>query len=299
MSKILFLNHAQMGHLNPLLTIALQMKKEGHKTEFLVPGVENPPIELEIFKTASAVPKLIQKAGLEVKMISPPICAAILSPILPLLSGYNEFMFAIELSSLGIKNYTYSILKHIEQNKPDALVTDFTFYSAYIAAEVSNIPCTTIYHSGLPFKGKIVPPFATGLPINENIEVSSKKFLPYEKFILSRLDRRINKARKHFGLSSVETEMLYRPYSKWLNLITSAEAIEAPRDNLTENTFFVGPCFEERKEDSSNFPFDKLDKDKYKNQRTTRRAGGLMSNAVSKTADVNSYGESSAASEKR
>lgn len=264
MSKILFLNHAQMGHLNPLLTIALQMKEEGHTVEFMVPGLEGPEPKIESLKIASIVPKAIQKAGIPVKIITPPLITGLLAPILPLLSGYNEFMFVIELSSIGLEKYTSSILKHIEKSKPDMMVTDFAFYSGYIASEYSNIPCATIYHSGLPFKGKLVPPFASGLPIGEKAHILGEKFLPYEKFILGRLGKRINYIRQKLGLSPVSTEMLCIPYSKWLNLITSSEAIEAPRDNLTENTFFIGPCFENRKQEQTDFPFEKLRADKYK-----------------------------------
>ncbi|MBI4853014.1 MAG: glycosyltransferase family 1 protein [Acidobacteria bacterium] len=264
MSKILFLNHAQIGHLNPLLTIALQMQADGHSTEFLIPGIEGVEPKIDILKTAFLIPKIVKKAGLEVEIIPPPLLAGVLTVFLPFFYGYKEFMFVVEISSIGLEKYTKSIIKHIEKNKPDMMVTDFAFYPAYIASEVNNIPCATVYHSGLPFKGKLVPPFASGLPIGENAYDLGKKFFPYQKFILDRLNRRINRVRKTFGLSEIAAEMFLSPYSKWLNLVTSAEAIEAPRYNLTENTFFIGPCFENRKQESNDFPFDKLSKDKYK-----------------------------------
>lgn len=264
MSKVLFLNHPSIGHLNTLLTIALQMKEDGHSPEFLVPGLKGSESTIEILKIATLIPNLIQKAGLSVEVLSPPLLAGLLAPLLPFVSGYNEFMFAIEISSIGIEKYTHSIIKYIQKNKPDVMVTDFTFYPAYIAAEYSNIPCATVYHSGLPFKGPLIPPFASGLPIGEGASMLGHEILPYERFIISRLDRRINRVRQKFGLANVPSEILYRPYSKWLNLIASAEVIEAPRNNLTENTFFIGPCFAKRKSSSSDFPFDKLRTDKYK-----------------------------------
>lgn len=36
MSKILFLSHPTIGHLNTLLSIAIQMKEDGHDVRFLV-----------------------------------------------------------------------------------------------------------------------------------------------------------------------------------------------------------------------------------------------------------------------
>ncbi len=40
MSKVLFLNQPTIGHLNTLLTIALQMRENGHQVHFLVPSVD-------------------------------------------------------------------------------------------------------------------------------------------------------------------------------------------------------------------------------------------------------------------
>jgi MGT family glycosyltransferase len=266
MSRVLFLNQPSVGHLNTLLTIALQMKEDGHEPSFLVPGIKSngSDSKIEVFKTAALIPSLIQKNGLAVNLVKPPLLTALLGFLLPFASGYNEFMLAMELGSTGLQHYTSLILKHLEQNKPDMLVTDFAFFSAYLAAEITNIPCATVYHSGLPFKGKLIPPFASGLPIGENAQVLGKKFFRREQFVLRRLDSRINRVRHKFGLAPITTESLSTPYSKWLNLIVSAEAIEAPRDNLTENTFFIGPCFGKRNGDSSSFPFDQLHQDKYK-----------------------------------
>lgn len=263
MSKILFLNLPSVGHLNTLLTIALQMKETGHEVSFLVPGFANFDFKIQILQIAAQIPKLIEKAGLEVKTIPPSLLSAILVPFLPLASGYTELMLALGLASIGIDFYTTNIIKHIEKVRPDILVTDFAFFASSIAAEATNIPYVTIYHSGLPFSGKIIPPFGSGLPINEDAHILGKQFARREKFILGRLDQEINKTRRKFGLSDLEPNFLSKPYSKWLNLLTSAEIIEAPRD-LTNNTFFIGPCFTKQHPNSDSFPFDKLEKNKYK-----------------------------------
>ncbi len=264
MSKILFINQPSVGHLNTLLNIALQMKEDGHECSFLIPGIENTNSKISIIQTAALIPGIVKKAGLAVDIINPPLVSAVLSFFLPFLSGYNELMLAMELASTGVEQYTKSVLKYIEKNKPDMLVVDFSFFAGYLASEVMNIPCAIIYHSGLPFKGELIPPFGSGLPIGKNAQTLRNTFFRREQFMLSRLDKRIAKVRSKFGLVSSEKEMLYTPYSKWLNLLTSAEVIEAPRDSLTDTTYFIGPCFAKRKGNLNNFPFDQLHKDKYK-----------------------------------
>lgn len=47
-----------------------------------------------------------------------------------------------------------------------------------------------------------------------------------------------------------------------MNLIASADFIEAPRNNLTDNSFFIGPCLGNRIED--NFDHDQLRQDAFK-----------------------------------
>lgn len=264
MSKILFLNQPSVGHLNTLLTIALQMREDGHQPEFLVPGSKGHDFNIEIIKTAALIPNIIEKNGFAVKLVRPPLSTLLWSIFLPLASGYNEFMLAMELAGTGIQYYTQLILKHLEEQRPDMVVTDFSLFPAYLAAERAGIPYATVYHSGLPFSGKLIPPFGSGLPINENAPLLGKAFLRREQFVLNRLDARLNHTRRKLGLATLAPKLLSRPYSQWLNLITSAEAIEAPRDNLTDNTFFIGPCFGKRKEAHSDFPFDQLQPNKYK-----------------------------------
>ena len=192
MSKVLFLTHPQMGHLNPLLSIALQMRDDGHQPSFIVPGLKGMSSSIEILKTAALIPVLIEKEGFPVELVRPPLLGGLLSILLPFATGYNELMFALELSAIGIDKYTQSIIKQIEQSRPDIMVTDFTFQAAYIAAEKAGIPCVAIYHTGLPFKGSLIPPFGSGLPIGENAPIMGKEFSRREQFVLRRLDKRIN-----------------------------------------------------------------------------------------------------------
>lgn len=263
MSKILFLNQPTVGHLNTLLSIAIQMKDDGHDVCFLVPGVQGIRTNIQILDTGFAVPERIKRNGLMCELMPPPLSVIWSAVGLPLKSGYAEIIHALNMFSEGIEHYTRHILKFIEVYRPDVLVTDFAFPATSLAADIAKVPYVVIYHSGLPFRGKGIPPFGSGLPIGSDDESFAKNYIEQENRALNNLDRRINRARQTLRLSPAEPDMLRRPYSPWLNLIASADCMEAPRENITQNTFFVGTCFGKRIE-MDEFSFDFLRSDKFK-----------------------------------
>ncbi len=266
MSTVLLLNQPTTGHLNVMLTMALQMRDEGHKVRFLIPGKKvklDPPFQ--VLKDAMSLPKTIARHGIPVDVILPPITALIKGIRVPYTSGYKEFSLVVGLASIGTAYYVKSILKYLESIKPDVLVSDFAFFPAHFAAELMDIPCAVIYHSGLPFKGSLIPPFASGLPIGAVPDELYRQHEQRERAVLRRLDEKLNRARQKFGLPPNPPDILRRPYSKWLNLVVSSQAIEAPRDNLTANTLYIGPCFTKRKNlPDICFPFGNLKSDRFK-----------------------------------
>lgn len=264
MSRILFLNQPSIGHLNALLSIASQMKEDGHEVSFLVPGIMGSKMNTQNLGPGGAIPYLIQKNDITVNVIRPHFSLALLAIILPFMSGHNETVYALDMFSKGIVYYTKSILKAIESSKPDIMVSDFAFFASSVAAELAKIPCVVVYHSGLPFRGDTVPPFGSGLPMGKNSAHAGEEYIRKEKELVQRLDDRLNAARRKFNLPTLAPDMLRRPYSEWLNLVTSIEAAEAPRNNLTSNTLFIGPCFGKRKGMQTEFPFEKLRADKFK-----------------------------------
>ncbi|CAN5458246.1 glycosyltransferase [soil metagenome] len=262
MSKILFLNQPSIGHLNTLLTIALQMREDGHSVRFLVPGWDGFKTRIQILDTALKIPQTLRGQGIEVDLIPPPFSVVWQGLFLPLKSGYAELLHAVNIMSLGIASYARRILPFRERERPDAMVVDFSFLGGSLAAEIAKIPYAVVYHSGLPFRGKGIPPFGSGLPINGD-QSACKQYEVLEEKLLAKLTSRVNAARRAWSLPSQQEDILRRPASPWLNLVTSVSAAEAPRDNLTANTMFVGPCFGKRGA-SAEFPFDKLRADRFK-----------------------------------
>jgi len=262
MSKVVFLNQPSVGHLNTLLSIASQMKEEGHSIRFLVPSVQGVRTGIQVLDTGSAIPDRITRNGLVCDLIPPHLSLIWNAFLLPYKSGYEETIHAFNMFYKGIEHNTRYVLKFIERHCPDILVTDFAFPAASLAAEIAKIPYVVIYHSGLPFRGDGIPPFGSGLPIGGDYTNPANEYVGQESQFIECLDRRVNNARRAFGLQPAEPDILRRPYSPWLNLVASATSMEAPRNNLTDNTFFIGPCFGRRAEEE--FSFDQLRYDKFK-----------------------------------
>lgn len=269
--RVLFLNQASTGHVNTLLAMALQMRKEGHYVRFLLPGTKLPLKRIQglvdsvrMFQAATAVPRSLDSYDLPYDIITVPVTVGLQSIMLPYATGYGETRYAFDLMSRGMGHYTRHIVNYLEQDDFDVLVSDFAFPASHIAAEITGVPCAVVFHSGLPFKGDGVPPFGSGLSIGGPSSPLYEECLRVEKQFLGRLDKRLNNVRRKWGLPPFPKECLREPYSHWLNLVVSASAIEAPRSNLTDNTFFVGPCFGNRAGLDNEFPFSRLRNDKFK-----------------------------------
>ncbi|MBK7050651.1 MAG: hypothetical protein IPH54_07575 [Rhodoferax sp.] len=262
MSKIIFLNQPSVGHVNTLLSIASQMKDDGHSVRFLVPYVKGIRTGIQIFDTAIEVPHRIRRNGLDVDCLPPDLSVIWNSLLLPFKSGHGETIHAFNMFFLAVEHYARCVLRFVERYKPDILVSDFAFPAASLAAEIAGIPYAVIYHSGLPFRGDGIPPFGSGLPIGDNYANSDDGYVRRENQLLNRIDKRMNAARRALGLTPTEPDILRRPYSPWLNLVVSGAHMEAPRNNLTDSTFFIGPCFGKRAEEA--FSFDPFRSDKFK-----------------------------------
>jgi MGT family glycosyltransferase len=225
------------------------MKEQGHEVQFLVPVVREMRTGIGIFDTGMGIPGRIKRKGIAVRLMPPRLLLILRSMLLPFKSGYSETAWAFGMFFQGLERDAWHILQEIDRFRPDVLVADFAFPAASIAADFAKIPYALLYHSGLPFRGDGIPPFGSGLPIGYGKTTGPMtKYLRRENRLLPRLDRRVNTARRAFGLPPMQPDILRRPYSPWLNLIPSAEIMEAPRNNLSSCTYFIGPCLGNRAE---------------------------------------------------
>ena len=267
MSDIAFLCHPTVGHLNTLLSTALRMKEDGHRTRFFIPGGPSLGFRLrpDILNNVVDVPAMVDRAGLPLERLRPALGVIFHAIRLARSSGYEESRIALKLFTAGVEGTTRDILRRLERQPADVLVADFAFYPALLAAEKLGVPFVAVYHSGLPFRGPGIPPWGSGLPIGTPDGPELRGAEAAEAELLAELARRVGKARRTFGLGPGPEDVLRSPASPWLNLVVSHEAIEAPRTGLGPSTFYIGPCFSTRRgTDKEGFPFDKLRADAFK-----------------------------------
>lgn len=264
MSRVLFVNQPSVGHLTTLLNVAVRMRADGHDVSFLTPGFGFPRLGIPVLDTARAVPDMIGKHGIRVGLLRPTADVLWHGLTLPWKTGFREVLTAVGFITKGLASYARQVGDVLARERPDVVVADFGFPAAGLAAERAGIPFAPIYHSGLPFRGDLVPPFGSGLPIGSPAAVTAP-FAREEKRVLDRLDYQMNVARRRLGLPPTARDVLRTPLSPWLNLIASVEAAEVPRANLTATTWFVGPCFGARQlAGQPEFPFNALRPDKFK-----------------------------------
>lgn len=179
---------------------------------------------------------------------------------IPWFSGFRETCFAMNAMSRGLVHYARQIGRVIDQVHPAAMIADFSFAGAMLAAEWRRLPYVAVYLAGSSFTGPGIPPFGSGLPIGAHWGAMGKR---YERLAAAReraLVRRVRRARRRLGLdAALARRPLGEPLSPYLNLIPSAEVMEAPRDRLPRNTCYIGPCVAPTGGLRSDFPFHRFD----------------------------------------
>lgn len=264
MSKIIFFAQPTVGHTNAMLNIAVKLKGLGHDIKFIVPIAEKMSPKIldkmpNFIKTSLAIPEKIKANGIDYISMDIPIKQGLGFWVLPLAKGFEETQFAVKVFSTSLYKYSKEIEKIVLDEKPDAIVNDFFFIAPYIVAEKYDIPCITIYHSGLPFSGKGIPPFGSGLTINGQWGWRGKLYYILSKHNRKLVIKRYKKTCKKMAISDIKDFDLYKPYSKWLNLLLTAKEIEAPREINNDNTIYVGPRSSDKIIYSKeNFPFELL-----------------------------------------
>jgi UDP:flavonoid glycosyltransferase YjiC (YdhE family) len=245
MSTFLFSAQPAKGHINPMLTIAHELNTKGHRVVFTAP-------------TAPGIEQFLADRGVQFIGIRPaPSAVGLL--LLSFTSGFTETFLASRFFFNGITYYARGITKVLEEIEPQAVVTDFSFLGAALAAELKDTPYVIVYHAGLSFPGPDIPPFASGLPIGGQWGFKGKWYGFLSNIMVSHVDKKIARARRRLKLPLAENGYLTRPSSPWLMLVLSSEASEAPRFALPSTSYFVGPCFAGREDaDAGGFPFDRF-----------------------------------------
>ncbi len=242
MTAVLFAAHPARGHLTPLLAIAERLRATGHEASFAL--------------SAPGERRYVTERGFVVRPV-PPAPAMLLLPVVPHLRGFSETSFAIRVFTAGLCHYGRAFASLVDEIRPGVLAADYLFPGAWLGAELRGLPWAAVYHSGLPFAGPGIPPFGSGLPIGT--EAPAKLVLRSSR-LEQRTAGRIVRARAALGLTAAADgrSPLLAPPSPWLDLVLSAEELEARRDPLPATTYFVGPCAVRPSGTPAPFPWERL-----------------------------------------
>ncbi len=248
MATYLFTAQAAMGHLNPMFAIARRLEARGHRIVFACPATG--PVE-----------KAIAAKGFPLAKLAMPLSTIGLA-VLHMTSGFFETAFALRMFSAGLIPYARALGPILAEHAPEAVVTDFAFPAAGLAADVRGVPYVVVYSAGLALPGPGIPPMGSGLPIGGEWGWRGRFCGAVSRWIEQAAERRIARARRKLGLAPSEVGWLTSP---WLTLYLTSEAIEAPRSEVPSTGFFIGPCFAGRDgQGGSSFPFDRLSAEKRK-----------------------------------
>lgn len=243
MAVVLFVAHPNVGHLNPLLSIASRLRKEGCRCIFAAFG--GPWAE-----------RYVTQAGFEARKVRSPLSALGLT-LLPRVRGALETLLAATVFTAQPAAYAAQMVKLIEEVQPSVVVADFAFLGAGIAADRAGIPWVSVYHAGLLHAGPGVPPAGSGLSIGSPLPWRARVIARIQDLLRGYVYASLQRARRRFGLSDAgPVDALWS--SPWLTLILTAAEVEAPRNPMPPGTFFVGPCLGERPKTPEAFPFHLL-----------------------------------------
>lgn len=253
MANIIFIAFPSVGHTNAIIKIGERVVKEGHNCYFITPKSSKMFTKSPISRTLNKIECKIAEAGILKLEINSSFLPIIKALILTTKSGYDEFQYAMKLFHSKIDIIAKKIIKKISTIEPDIIVSDFSFPAAHIVAKILNIPLIPVYHSGLPFTGKTIPPLGFGLPISSEITNDRILFQKMEKKLLHEIETKTIKAFKKFEIE-LKPGFIRKPYKDGKSLVLSHPIIEAPRENLSNEVVFTGPiCQESDNEGSFQF----------------------------------------------
>jgi MGT family glycosyltransferase len=235
--KYAIISNPATGHLNPLINLGKELNSRGHqvtiylpsfRSEFLRRFLNVPELNLDIRVTAN---------GLSCRIIPVSLKQALLGMTIHKKKGIEEVLHALKLFSAGIHSYTNFLEKEFTENRPDAIIYDYTFFAAITASEKLNIKRISVYHSGLPFPEFPIPPIGSKFRYKN---FTLEDFSEYG-ILISRQEEIARKLLEKETGSGTLSNLLIAPNSPDLNLITNLQEAEYPRSKELFKTYYTGP----------------------------------------------------------
>ncbi len=264
---ILLAAHPTVGHTQALRAVGAELVRRDHVVEFATSRVPSAPPFVRVpqpLRAAQDVVRAIAEDGLTQVHTPFSMRAMWAASRVAVTRGYDELGWACELFTCDALRTARTLTAHLSRRRIGLVVHDFTFFGAWLAAEVAGIPSVAVFHSGLPFPAPGQPPFGSGLTERDPPSAWADAERRLGK-ISAAVDRRIARARAAQGLVPCAPELLARPYSRELNVLTTFEAFELPRPELERwaagPLLWSGPCLGARAAARDELPWHRLEGD--------------------------------------
>ncbi len=249
MAHIGVLTVCALGHMYPSSTLALELKKRGHRvTFFAIPDAAN----------------FYESLGLEVVVIG--------RETYPI--GYTDRMYATlaKLKGKAGLKFTIGLLEEsvgmtfadlpgaLESNRVDALVIDQLIFPGSTVAEFLKIPYVHLANA-LLFNGESgVPPVSFGWRYVTGPFARVRNALGYMAVgrIFASIHKMINAQRLEWGLLTC-TDFPDDLYAGHPQISQLPPSLEYTSKRLSSDFHFVGPLHDLTKRKHTDFPWEKLD----------------------------------------
>ena len=205
-------------------------------------------------RAAAQVRAGISAQGFRVLTVSPGPQAAVRAARIAKRRGLDETAAAVDYFTTGLEPITRRLLG--SRGRPDAVVADFTYVGAWIAAASWEVPYAAVFHSGLPFPSPLDDATAEALGIHP--EAARHRLAEIADLADTRLRRACAAAR----VAPPAQGALLRPYATGLNLLTTLPDLEPPMPELADiadgPVVWTGLCSATRSEFPGEFPWERL-----------------------------------------
>ena len=248
MSKLGFLTSSVPGHLNPSLTLASELSKQGHQITFfsLVDGLNK--IQKAGFSTQTYGAQQFPQQYIDQ-------CLTKLSQ----LSGLKAIRYTVELFRQRNETALAELPEKIKSSQLDGLVIDQISPAAAAIAKSHGIPYVTLSNA-LPLNlDPAVPPvFSHYRPAPGPLAKLRNSVLNrFGDHLFQPILKQINQYQKQRKLPIYKTAPELT--SDLAQLVQIPQAFDFPRQRLSEHLYYVGPLHSIDTRQQTEFPWEKID----------------------------------------
>lgn len=236
------------GHLNPMLALARELQRRGHRVTFYLRPIGQPKVE---------------QAGFACRTFGvaefPPEVSRAAYRRLAELSGIRALLHTLKLFRRATDVLLRDLPVLVREDGIEALLVDQTLGAGETVAEVTRLPYAVICTS-VPMQGEpTIPPFHMSWRYRTDRWGVVRNQIAYR--VLGRLARPtrnvLNEHRLRLGLRP--TGDVNASASPWAQICLEPAEFEFPRRHLPECMHFTGPLTDPSTRVAVDFPYDKLD----------------------------------------